>query len=58
MRGKEAEREVYLEIFEPNGIRVISQKAGIRTYGGWSRAREQKSFKILRERNMIRLIIN
>jgi hypothetical protein len=46
MRGKEAEREVYLEIFEPNGIRVISQKAGIRTYGGWSRAREQKSFKI------------
>ena len=46
MRGREAEREVFLEIFEPNGIRVIQQKAGIRTYGGWSRAREQKSFRI------------
>lgn len=46
MRGKESEREVYLEIFEPNGIRIINQKAGIRTYGGWSRDREQKSFKI------------
>lgn len=46
MRGREAEREIFLEIFEPNGIRVIQQKAGIRTYGGWSRAREQKSFRI------------
>jgi len=46
MRGREAEREVFIEIFEPNGIRVVGQKAGIRTYGGWSRAREQKSFKI------------
>lgn len=46
MRGRDAEREVFLEIFEPNGARVIQQKAGIRTYGGWSRAREQKSFRI------------
>lgn len=46
MRGREAEREVYLEVFEPNGVKVVGQAAGIRTYGGWSRARAQKSFKI------------
>jgi hypothetical protein len=46
IRGMEGEREVYLEVFEPDGTRVIAQNAGIRTYGGWSRAREQKSIKI------------
>ncbi len=46
IRGMEGEREVYLEVFEADGTRVIAQNAGIRTYGGWSRAREQKSFKI------------
>lgn len=46
MRGKESERAVYLEAFEPDGTKVIGQAAGIRTYGGWSRAREQKSIKI------------
>lgn len=46
MRGREAEREVFIEVIEPNGTQVIGQKAGIRTYGGWSRARTQKSFKI------------
>lgn len=46
IRGKEGEREVYLEVFEPDGTQVISQNAGIRTYGGWSRARAQKSIKI------------
>jgi hypothetical protein len=46
MRGKDSEREVFLEVLEPNGKLVIGQAAGIRTYGGWSRARAQKSFKI------------
>lgn len=46
MRGRDSEREVYLEVFQPDGTRVIGQEAGIRTYGGWSRAREQKSIKI------------
>lgn len=46
MRGMDAEREVYLEVFEPDGNKIIGQEAGIRTYGGWSRARAQKSFKI------------
>ncbi len=46
MRGRESEREVYLEAFLPNGEQIIGQAAGIRTYGGWSRAREQKSIKL------------
>lgn len=46
MRGKESEREVYLEVLEPDGTAVAAQNAGIRTYGGWSRARAQKSIKI------------
>lgn len=46
MRGRESEREVNLEVFEPDGTCIVEQKAGIRTYGGWSRARAQKSIKI------------
>lgn len=46
MRGREAEREVYLEVLDPDGNMLIEQLAGIRTYGGWSRAREQKSVKL------------
>lgn len=46
MRGRESEREVYLEIFEPDGSRIANQDAGIRVYGGWSRANSQKSIKI------------
>ncbi len=46
MRGRESEREVYLEILEPDGTLITEQAAGIRTYGGWSRANRQKSIKI------------
>jgi hypothetical protein len=46
MRGKDSEREIYLEILEPDGTRITNQAAGIRTYGGWSRANLQKSIKI------------
>ena len=46
MRGRESEREVFLEVFEPDGKRVAAQAAGIRTFGGWSRAHLQKSIKI------------
>lgn len=46
MRGRESEREVFLEVFEPDGTRVAAQAAGIRTYGGWSRGHLQKSIKI------------
>ncbi|MGB4658597.1 MAG: CotH kinase family protein [Mobilitalea sp.] len=46
MRGQESEREVYLEVMEADGTSIASQMAGIRTYGGWSRANLQKSIKI------------
>jgi hypothetical protein len=46
IRGRESERDIYLEIFEPNGTIVVGQKAGIRVFGGWSRANLQKSLKI------------
>lgn len=46
MRGRESERDIYLEVFEPDGTEVISQKAGVRVYGGWSRANLQKSLKL------------
>ncbi|HPU63341.1 MAG TPA: CotH kinase family protein [Mobilitalea sp.] len=46
LRGRESEREVYLEVLEPDGTAFVSQKAGIRVYGGWSRANIQKSLKI------------
>lgn len=46
MRGRESERPVYLEIIGSDGIQIASQQAGIRTYGGWSRANLQKSIKI------------
>jgi len=46
MRGRESEREIYLEILEPDGTKITEQAAGIRTYGGWSRANLQKSIKI------------
>ena len=46
IRGRAAEREVYLEVLEPNGLQVIAQTAGIRTYGGYSRAKEQKSIRL------------
>lgn len=46
MRGRESERDIYLEVFEPDGRVVISQKAGVRAYGGWSRAHPQKSIRL------------
>lgn len=46
MRGRESEREVFIEILEPDGTGVAAQEAGIRIYGGWSRASLQKSIKM------------
>ncbi|MBH1941734.1 CotH kinase family protein [Mobilitalea sibirica] len=46
MRGRESEREVYLEVLQPDGTKITEMNAGIRTYGGWSRANLQKSIKI------------
>lgn len=46
MRGRESEREIFLEVIDSDGSRILSQAAGIRTYGGWSRANEQKSVRL------------
>ena len=46
MRGRASEREMYIETFTPDGTCIISQNAGMRTYGGASRASAQKSVKI------------
>jgi len=47
LRGREAERPAYIEVFSPDGERVFSQAAGIRTHGGWSRAQDQKSIRMI-----------
>ncbi|MCL2754760.1 MAG: CotH kinase family protein, partial [Oscillospiraceae bacterium] len=45
-RGRESEREVHMEVFLPCGTSVISQRAGMRIKGGYSRAHEQKSIEL------------
>jgi hypothetical protein len=49
MKGRDWEREAYLEIFEGNGSSrsiPLSAGVGIRVRGGWSRAPGQKSFSV------------
>lgn len=46
-RGMEGERPVYVEVFTPEGERVIAQAAGIRVNGGWSRSNDQKSLRLV-----------
>lgn len=43
--GREWERECYVEFFESDGSLKMSQDAGMRIQGGWSRADYQKSFR-------------
>ena len=50
-RGMESERPLYIEAFEQDGERVIAQLGGVRVHGGWSRAANQKSLRIV-ARNM------
>ncbi len=44
-KGREWERECYIEFFESDGSLKLSQDAGMRIQGGWSRADYQKSFR-------------
>ncbi len=46
LRGIEAERDAYFEVFEPTGNRVIAQDVGIRVSGGITRGSDQKSIRI------------
>jgi hypothetical protein len=51
IRGLEGERPVYVEAFTADGERVVAQAAGLRVSGGWSRAENQKSLRLI-ARNM------
>ena len=46
IRGREGEREAYVEVFKQNGQLLISQTAGLRVHGGWSRANDRKSLAL------------
>jgi hypothetical protein len=46
-RGREGERPIHVEVFEPDGRRVVAQAAGVRVHGGWSRAESQKSLRLI-----------
>lgn len=50
LRGRQSERKVHIEIFEPDGTRIIDQDGGIRVSGNFTRQSEQKSFKIYARR--------
>lgn len=44
-RGMQGERPAYLEVYEYDGTCIISQRCGMRIFGGWSRANEQKNLR-------------
>ena len=46
VRGRESERRAFLEVFEPNGKRVINQYITMRVSGNWSRANERKALRL------------
>lgn len=45
-KGKEWERPVHIEFFEPDGTLSFSQDAGVRVFGAWSREYPQKSLRL------------
>lgn len=45
-RGKASERPAYVEVYEYDGECVISQACGLRIFGGWSRANDQKNIRL------------
>ncbi len=44
--GRKSEREMYVEVYNSKGEQLISQLAGARVVGGYSRANDQKSFRL------------
>ena len=46
IRGRESERPMYVEVFDSNGEELISQASGARVVGGYSRAVDQKSWRL------------
>ncbi len=47
IRGRESERDMYVEAYDSSGRQLISQAAGGRVVGGVSRAVEQKSWRLI-----------
>lgn len=47
MSGRESERDMYVEVYDSNGNKLIEQAAGARVVGGYSRANEQKSWRLI-----------
>ena len=47
IRGRESEREMYVEVYDCKGNQLISQAAGGRVVGGASRANTQKSWRLI-----------
>ena len=45
-RGTEGERPAFVEVYEYDGECVISQDCGLRIFGGWSRANDQKNIRL------------
>lgn len=45
-KGEEWERPVYVEYLSPEGETLLSQNAGIRVHGGWSRKKEMRSLRL------------
>lgn len=45
--GRESERDMYVEVYTPDGEQLISQAAGGRVVGGVSRAVDQKSWRLI-----------
>lgn len=41
------ERDLHIQVWEPDGTLVIDQDAGVKIHGGYTRAFEQKSFRVL-----------
>ncbi|MCL2249043.1 MAG: CotH kinase family protein [Oscillospiraceae bacterium] len=50
LRGREGERPIHVETFTTSGERVVAQDAGLRVFGSWSRAHEQKSLRLIPRR--------
>lgn len=47
LRGRESERPVHVEIYEPDGTRIVSQNMGLRAHGGASRGSDMKSLRLI-----------
>lgn len=46
LRGREAERQVSMTLFQKDGTVLLSQNCGVRLFGGTSRSKNQPSFRL------------